>query len=764
MTASLTFQRFGGSYQMRITTFAELEAAVRAPEALWVATACPTQGLACDARFLALLDGDGNGRVRAEELRAAVAWTAGVLAERGGVEAGSDVLTLAHLAPAAARLAEAAGLLLETLGADDRTRLSLAQLRESEPALRAAGINGDGLLAPEQLPPGPLADVARLVLGTSPGRANAAGLAGVDAEALAAFRLRRAEALAWAAERPAALAWGPDTLARARRLKGVQGRLEEYFLQCRLVASQPDVAGHLRVRGERVEGALGDAGALALVADALPVAPPRASGALAWGELFHGPAFEALTAFRDEVVLPALGPLPALSEADFRALRATADAALAWEARGADPVFALGEARLSQVAEADLAALEALSRRDRERKPLLDAVAELERLLLNQRWLLVFANNFVAMPHLYDVRRSALFERGRLVLSGRDFRLAVLVPDRAAHAALAEKSHMCLAYVRVQQRDGVGAHEVVVPVTSGTSAGVEVGRRGVFYDTEGKEYDATVLQVVRQPVSLWEAATLPFRRAADFLTARFEELGGSGSRAVDAGVGAGWKATTAAATVPAPAAGAAPAVAPALAPAAPAGAAPGPAAPAAAVPGALGGLIAAGGVALAAVGSATAFMLNQLRTLTPLDVLRALLAIAVLVMAPSAFLGWLKLRRRNLGVVLEGSGWALNDKLLLTRRMGLLFTRRPRRPEGARVDRVDALASMLGADRLFEDADLDSEARARRRWVALGLVLALLAAAVAWREPLGRAVQWLLPGHPGQQGQQGAAPAAPPAP
>src|SRR4051812_6855324 len=120
MNAPLTFQRFGGSYQMRLAGFAALEAAMRTPEALWVATSCPIQGLACDPRFTALLDTDGNGRIRVDELRTAVSWTASMLTDRSGVDAGTESLVLSHLSAGAARLAEAARLLLDTLGAEDR--------------------------------------------------------------------------------------------------------------------------------------------------------------------------------------------------------------------------------------------------------------------------------------------------------------------------------------------------------------------------------------------------------------------------------------------------------------------------------------------------------------------------------------------------------------------------------------------------------------------------------------------------------------------
>lgn len=47
------------------------------------------------------------------------------------------------------------------------------------------------------------------------------------------------------------------------------------------------------------------------------------------------------------------------------------------------------------------------------------------------------------------------------------------------------------------------------------------------------------------------------------------------------------------------------------------------------------------------------------------------------------FLGWLKLRGRDMSVLLEARGWALNGRMKLIRQLGLLFTVRPDLPKGS---------------------------------------------------------------------------------
>jgi hypothetical protein len=513
------------------------------------------------------------------------------------------------------------------------------------------------------------------------------------------------------------------------------------------VAAQPEAASNLKLPAGRVESVLGDTPALEKAAAVLPISPADPAGVLTWARLYRGPAFEVLEAFRKDVAAPATGAPEQLSDAAWRELSARAEAVLDWQAGfDASPVRGMVE-ELPTLADGELAVIEAASQADLALKDELDAISELERLILYQRWLLPFANNFISMPDLYSSKRRALYERGSLVLGGRKYTLSVLAPSRAAHSALTSQGTTCILYVKVAPKDGADGYEVAVPVTRGYSALLEVGKRGIFYDVEGKEFDAIVTHVVRQPVSLWEAMTMPFQRIGRFISSKVEALAASGDKELDQTLEKGY-------TQVAPGAAAAPP----------------PAAPAQA--GGLGGVIAAGGIAFAAVGSSLAFIVSQTKSLTLGDVLSAALIIAAIVMLPAGLLGWLKLRRRNLALLLEGSGWALNDRLKLTRELAGLVTRKPRRPKGSRVDRTDVLQSAFSGIRSEEqEEDAEEGVPGRVKFlVGLAIVLALLWQA---RMPLARFAcgqQWLSPSTcgallpPAGRAPEAPAPAAPAAP
>lgn len=66
------FFRAGGSDQVALETAADLRQLRHLDPTLWVALACPVRGLEFDERTLALMDSDGDGRIRIPEVLAAV--------------------------------------------------------------------------------------------------------------------------------------------------------------------------------------------------------------------------------------------------------------------------------------------------------------------------------------------------------------------------------------------------------------------------------------------------------------------------------------------------------------------------------------------------------------------------------------------------------------------------------------------------------------------------------------------------------------------
>lgn len=347
-----------------------------------------------------------------------------------------------------------------------------------------------------------------------------------------------------------------------------------------------------------------------------------------------------------------------------------------------------------------------------------DALADLERLLLLHRWLIEVTNNVVNFSAIYDAGQVALVDAGSLVIDGRRLEFCLHVADRVAHRQLSERSSLFLVYVQIESLDGDATFDVVAPVTSGQLGRIYVGKRGLFIDREGRQFDCHVVEIVDNPISVAEAMRAPFRKVGAFVVERLEQLSSlplgklteaakPAPAVAPAGVAPGAAALPALAALPAP-------LLPTPAPAAP-HPPPAPVEAPAKPPAStwtLQNTVLSGGLAFAALGSAGAYALTTLSQVHPLRLMAWLSAILTAVALVAGLLGWLKLHRRDVAYLLEANGWAVNVVMPITRRVGLYFTRVPELPDGHRFERPDALAA-FGA----------SEDRQRRRTLVLVLVL-----------------------------------------
>src|SRR6185369_1636758 len=91
------FFRAGGFDQVRLETAEDLLALDQLDQKLWVALACPIEGLEFDRKTLELIDADKNGRIRAPELIAAVKWAGALLKDPAELIEGKASLALSSI-------------------------------------------------------------------------------------------------------------------------------------------------------------------------------------------------------------------------------------------------------------------------------------------------------------------------------------------------------------------------------------------------------------------------------------------------------------------------------------------------------------------------------------------------------------------------------------------------------------------------------------------------------------------------------------------
>ena len=86
------------------------------------------------------------------------------------------------------------------------------------------------------------------------------------------------------------------------------------------------------------------------------------------------------------------------------------------------------------------------------------------------------------------------------------------------------------------------------------------------------------------------------------------------------------------------------------------------------------GIAAAVGMALAGIGAVLVAIGAAVKSLTWWQWLIIIAAVMLLISGPSCFIAWRKLRKRNLGPVLNANGWAINSQVLVNILFGKTLT------------------------------------------------------------------------------------------
>lgn len=688
--ATCNFFRRGGIDQLRIETPEDLAAIETLDQKLWIALSMPVFGQEFDEKTLKLLDADGDGRIRAPEIIAAVKFVRANLKDFTSVFAGKDAVPLAAIADGSA-LAGTAENILERLGKRGNAEISLADVENATAAFDAQPFNGDGVLVPASA--GDDAEISAFIadaIAATGGSDDASGAKGISAAQAEAFVKSAADVLAWRAKAensPEILPFGAETAAAFDALAAVRAKIEDFFARTRLASFDaaaaaklnPDAADFDALSKTQISAAASEAFPLARIAatDSEPTLPLASGINPAW--------VGALKNFAAKTLAPALGKLgvPAGTSAagnpppsqisasrwnEVCALLAPYEAWLgAKPAGGAD---AFPSERLSAVVAGNFPEkLAPLFARDAGEAPLRAAFADAERLCRSSRDLVFILRNFVSFAEFY--KRSAgttAFLVGTLFMDCRSCALCVRVADAGAHAALAAKSNCCLAYCECARKNGGEKMTVVAMFGDGDSRSLYIGRNGVFYDKKGEDWDAKIVKLIENPISIRQAFWTPYRKVAKFVETQIESFASAREKKVDSELSSGAGTALTKATGGDAAAGTQKTSFDVAK---------------------FAGIFAAIGLALGAIGAALSVAITGFLSLAAWQMVLVVVAVLAVISAPSMLIAAMKLRSRSLGPILEANGWAINGNVRINIPLGKAFTEMPKKPKGAKMSAAD---------------------------------------------------------------------------
>jgi hypothetical protein len=697
------FFRAGGFDQVKLETGADLMALDQLDFKLWVALACPTSGLEFDKTTLALIDTDKDGRIRAPELIAAVRWAGSLLKNPDDLLKSAPILPVAAVNDSTAEGKAIATFARRVLGKAEGDGISIDEAAAAAQTLAAQPFNGDGIVPADSAGDESTKAVINEIIACLGADTDASGRNGVGQAKVDQFFKDAAAYSDWwkqAEGNAAILPLGLATPLAGAAVKAAKAKVDDYFVRCRFAAFDPRALSALN-RDEKELSVLA-ARELTVTSPEIagfPLARVGAKVALPLGEGVNPAWAGVMATLRCDAVKPLVGDRATLTEADWAMLVAKLAPYEAWcNTKAGGGVEKIGLKRVREIlASTARETLTALISKDKAEEGNATAVVGLNRLAHYHRDLIQLCHNFVSFRDFYGRKRKAIFQAGTLYLDQRSCDLCLIVEDAARHAAMAGLAGTCLAYCDCFRKGTGEKMQIVAAFTGGDSDNLMVGRNGIFFDSKGRDWDATVTKLIDNPISIRQAFFAPYKKLVRLIEEQVAKRAATAEAAVDAKLSSAALAITGG---------------PPSTPAAPP------------KPRIDTGTLAAIGLVLTTLLAALGGIFGRIAGLVWWQIPLAMLAILLAISIPSVVMAYLKLRRRNLGPILDANGWAINAKAKMNVPFGGALTAVAALPPGSQRDMVDPFAEK------------------RSLWPKVILALIVLIAAYVVLNKLGYIYEW----------------------
>ena len=299
----------------------------------------------------------------------------------------------------------------------------------------------------------------------------------------------------------------------------------------------------------------------------------------------------------------------------------------------------------------------------------------LEKLLLLCRDFVTLLRNFVSFQDFYAKRGKALlgrgnaqdtpwaiFQAGTLVIDQRACNLCLKVSDMGKHNTQAPDSGMFLIYCNCKHQATGQTMTIVAAMTVGEIRNLKVGKNALFYDRQGRDWEAEVVKIIDNPISIGQAFWSPYRKLGDWISGLITKSAAEKEKKSFTDMTAKLQTT--------------------------------PAATPATTPldqkkmeafdiAKFAGIFAAIGMAVGYIGSFLTSLATGVKDIAtyawwalPVSIISLLLVVS----GPSMVLAWMKLRKRNLAPLLNANGWAINADAIVNVLFGNTLTEQAQYP------------------------------------------------------------------------------------
>lgn len=627
----------GGAIRVKIASGEDIAHLGELDQKLWTVLSCPVDGLEFDRQTLDLIDTEHDGKIMVNEVVQAAQWLTSVIKDKDLILKGDSVLSLSQINTdneTGKKLYDSALQILKNLGLD-KQEISVEDASDTKAIFTGTKFNGDGIITSVTADNEAQARTIADCIATIGSESDRSGEAGITAELIEKFYSACTAYAQWKDQANAEiLPFGDNTAAAYEACNAVKDKISDFFTRCRLLSFDKTVA-------ESVNVAVTDIDSIA----SCPIAKPTENGILPFGGINPAwkPAFDKFLALTLDFTPE---NKEGINEKEWNTILGKFNAYASWiGSKAGCEVESLGIERVEEILKENRKdELLALVEKDKAVKAESDSIDDVKKLMLYYRDLYRLLKNFVLFSDFYSRAPGvrAVFELGQLYIDQRCCDLCIRVADMSKHADMAKLSGIFLIYFKCSSKKLGKSMDAVAVMTDGDINDLRPGKNGIFYDLQGNDYDAVITKVVDNPVSIKQAFWAPYRKAWEFCGRIINKSAADKDAKINSELQGQLQNVAAAA----------PAAAPVdkkqifdIAKFA--------------------GIFAALGMALGYISTAFTDIAKVIAS-TPGDKLLLMtLGLLLVISGPSCFIAWTKLRKRNLGPVLNANGWAINSKVLV---------------------------------------------------------------------------------------------------
>ena len=687
-THTWNFSRVGGVNRVNLDTGLDLINLEDLDQKLWTALSCPVYGLEIDFKTLELIDKDNDERIRVPEIIDAVKWVTSLIKNPDSLTKQNKSLPLSMIndeTEQGKKLLTSARQILTNLGRAEQEEITVEETSDTEKIFANTKFNGDGIITEFSAEDDNIKELIREVIACTGSVKDLSGKDGISADHINDFYKNCENYSEWysrAEDNPGEiLPFGDSTADAFASFVKIKAKVEDYFLRCRLSEFDPDSSGILNSLDSRFEEiSHKDLSLCNNEIAAFPLSKINSKNTLSLTSGINPIWEKAMADFKFLAINPIFPGKENMTEKDFEIIHGRFKDYAVWQSEKAGTeVEKLGLARVRFILSGKTKdTLFSLIDKDKSLEDSTNSIFLVDKLVRYYRDLYTLLKNYVTFYDFYSPGADAIFQAGKLYIDQRCCDLCLKVRDMNKHNTLARTSGLCLIYCDCYSKTRSDRMTIVAALTDGDFYNIDIGRNAIFYDREGNDWDATIIKIVDNPISIRQAFWSPYRKVSKFISNQVDKVATAKDKEVenvatshiektsgklDTGIKESLQSSQAVKPIAAP--------------------------PQPFDIGKFVGIFAALSLALGAIGSVIASMLTGFLGLSWWKMPLALLGIILAISGPSMIIAWLKLRKRNLAPLLDANGWAVNARATINIAFGNTLTHIASLPENSKLNLLD---------------------------------------------------------------------------